>query len=64
MGKVSRGNYLFVTRVADHSPRHVHILKDRRLVAKWDLDNWRLMQGKVNRRILELLKELVAEGKL
>jgi hypothetical protein len=64
MGKISRGNYIFVTREADHSPRHVHILKDHKMIAKWDLDGWRLMEGKVNRRILELLKELRAEGKL
>ena len=64
MGKIARGNYLFVTREADHAPRHVHIFQSRRMVAKWNLDDWCLMRGKVNGRILKLLKELRAEGKL
>lgn len=64
MGKISRGNYLFITRVADHAPKHVHILKDGRMVAKWDLDGWKLMEGRMSRRILKLLRSLRAEGKL
>jgi len=39
MGKVRRGNYIFVTWVGDHPPRHVHIYKDGKLVVKWDLKN-------------------------
>jgi hypothetical protein len=34
------------------------------MVAKWDLENWQLMEGKINRRLLNLLKELRNEGKL
>jgi len=34
MGKVRRGNYVFLTWKGDHSPRHVHVYRDSRLVVK------------------------------
>ena len=47
-----------------HSPRHVHVYRDRSLVVKWDLDNGVAMVGKASARILKLIAELVAEGLL
>ena len=48
----------------DHSPRHVHIYKDAKLVLKWDLDNNKAMQGKPTKRILTLIRTLQEEGLL
>lgn len=64
MGKIRRGNYVFVTWIGDHAPRHVHVYRDSRLVVKWDLENWAPMQGKATRRLLKLIEELESEGKL
>jgi hypothetical protein len=64
MGKIRRGNYVFVTWKGDHSPRHVHVYRDGRFVLKWDLDNRKPMQGKPTRRIITLIERLVSEGLL
>jgi len=64
MGKFRRGNYFFLTWKGGHSPRHVHVYRESKLIVKWDLENWRPMKGKVNRRILQLIEDLIREGKL
>lgn len=64
MGKIRRGNYVFVTWKGDHCPWHVHVYQDGRLVVKWDLDNHLPMKGKANRQILRLMGQLVEEGLL
>jgi hypothetical protein len=62
MGKLRRGGYVFVWWLGDHSPKHVHVYRDRRLIVKWDLDNGKPMKGNASRRIIELIQELVREG--
>jgi len=55
---------MFITWKGDDPPRHVHVYRDSTLVVKWDLDNQKAMQGKPNRRVLELIAELESEGLL
>jgi hypothetical protein len=63
MGRIRRGGYIFEFWVGDHPPRHVHVLRDRKLIAKVELDeHLTLMEGKMGRRLKEILKELVKEG--
>ncbi len=64
MGKIRRGNYIFVTWKGDHSPRHVHVYRDGELVVKWDLENWKAMKGRATSRVLDLIRDLEAEGLL
>ena len=64
MGKIRRGGYIFVTWKGDHSPRYVHVYRDGKLVLKWDLDNRKLMKGKVVRKVLDLIEQLESEGLL
>ena len=64
MTKVRRGGYVFISWIGDHSPRHVHVYRDGQLLLKWDLDNNIPMSGKPSRKMLELIRELEAEGKL
>jgi hypothetical protein len=64
MGKIRRGNYVFLSWKGDHSPRHVHVYKDSALVVKWDLENQRAMAGAVTKRILKLIEELEREGRI
>ena len=64
MGKVRRGGFLFITWKGDHSPRHVHVYRDGRLIVVWDLDNWKPMKGVAPRRVLDLIETLESEGAL
>jgi hypothetical protein len=64
VGKIRRGNYVFLTWKGDHGPRHVHVYRDDTLVVKWDLDHEKAMKGKASRRVLELIRELESEGLL
>jgi len=64
MGKIRRGGFIFITWIGDHSPYHVHVYEDGRLVVKWDLENDVAMKGEATRKILKLIDELRDEGKL
>lgn len=64
MTKLKLGNYVFLSWKGDHDPRHVHIISNGRLIAKWDLENKCVMSGKVNRRVKKLIKRLIDQGKL
>ena len=55
---------MFVTWKGDHGPRHVHVFREGSLVVKWNLEDDVPMSGKANRRILRILDELRAEGRL
>ena len=55
---------MFVSWKGDHSPRHVHVYRDGLFVVKWDLDHARPMKGQATKRLLTLIAELDAEGKL
>ncbi len=64
MGKIRRGNYVFITYKGDHTPRHVHVYRDRKLVPKWDLERGRPMTGEPSRRVVWLIGDLQSEGRL
>lgn len=62
MPKIRRGNYVFLGWIGDHSPHHVHVYKNGKLVVKWDLENGVAMKGSATRRIIRLIRELQDEG--
>ena len=64
MGKTKAGGYIFVTWIGDHGPRHMHVFKDGRFVAKWDLENGVKLEGSASRRIRRLIERLQKEGRL
>ena len=64
MGKIRRGGFIFITWKGDHPPRHVHVYRDGALVLKWNLEDKVPMKGKPSRRVLQLINELEAEGRL
>lgn len=64
MPKIRRGGYIFIARRSDHPPWHVHVYQNGRLVVKWDLENKKPMKGKASARVLTLIAELEAEGRL
>jgi hypothetical protein len=64
MGRLRRGNFVFISWKGDHGPRHVHVYSDGRLVVKWNLDDHVPMKGRATNRIIQLIGELEAEGLL
>lgn len=64
MPKIRRGSYVFIAWRSDHPPRHVHVYQKGRLVVKWDLDNKKPMKGKAAAKVLKLIADLEAEGRL
>ena len=64
MGRVRRGDFIFVTWTGDHSPYHVHVYRDGKMIVKWDLENDVAMKGRATKRILRLIDELRNEGLL
>jgi len=59
---VRRRDYIFLSWMGDHSPRHVHVYRDGKVIVKWDLDHWRRMKGQRTARIERSLSHLVEEG--
>ena len=53
-----------MTWKGDHSPRHVHVYRDGRLVVKWNLEAGVPMNGKASARVRNLIQELEEEGQL
>lgn len=64
MPKIRRGNLTFLAWKGDHSPRHVHVYQDAKLVVKWDLENRHAMKGAATRRVLRLIRALEKAGLL
>ncbi|NNK45080.1 MAG: DUF4160 domain-containing protein [Altererythrobacter sp.] len=64
MAKIRRGNFVFVTWIGDHAPRHVHVYRDGKLVVKWDLEHALPIEGRASRRLRRLIRELVDEESL
>jgi hypothetical protein len=62
MGKVRRGGYIFFAWKGDHTPRHVHVYRNGKLLVKWDLESGKVMQGVASQKVLELIRQLQAEG--
>jgi hypothetical protein len=62
MVKVRRGGYIFFTWKGDHTPKHVHVYRNGKLVVKWDLENGKVMQGVASQKVLELIRQLQVEG--
>ena len=64
MGKIRRGGYIFITWKGDHAPRHVHVFEQNRLIAKFDLENWKVIQGQLSKKLLLELIALRKEDRL
>lgn len=64
MSKIRRGGYVFLTWQGDHAPRHVDVYRGGRVELVWDLERRIPMRGAPTRRVLRLIRELEAEGRL
>ena len=64
MGRIKRGGYIIEWWMGDHNPKHVHIYKAGKTVAKVEVPSLLVLSGKLNRRLLTLLKKLVESEKI
>ena len=64
MGRIRRGGYIIEWWIGDHYPKHVHVYRDGREVAKVQVPGLVVLTGKLNRKLLKIFKELVAEKKI
>ncbi len=64
MGREKRGGYLIEWWIGDHLPKHVHVYKDGKEVAKIELPGFIILKGKMNKKLKNILMELIKEGKI
>jgi hypothetical protein len=64
MGRVRRGGYLIEWWIGDHHPKHVHVYKDGRLVAKIEVPGLLVLSGAMNRKLRKILEELIREKQI
>ncbi|MEQ1663780.1 MAG: DUF4160 domain-containing protein [Bdellovibrionales bacterium] len=64
MGRIRRGGYLIEWWIGDHSPKHVHVYKNGRLIAKVEVLSQLVLTGKVDRRLNKILTELVKDKEI
>ncbi len=64
MGREKRGGYLIEWWIGDHLPKHVYVYKDGKEVAKIELPGFTILKGKMNKKLKNILMELIKEGKI
>ena len=62
MGRCKRDGYVFIWRLSDHAPAHVHVHRNGKLIAKWNLENNALLSGKTGKRLENTIHKLIEEG--
>ena len=64
MGRVRRGGYIIEWWMGDHHPRHVHVYRYGREVAKVSVPDLLLLRGKMTGKLKRILNDLISEGGL
>jgi len=64
MGRWKRFGVIVVRYSTDHDPGHVHVFEDGKRLLKFDIENWRVMEGKLTARARKALERLRQEGVL
>ncbi len=64
MGRAKRGGYIIEWWLGDHSPKHVHIYKNGREVAKVEIPGLLVLTGRINKKLRKILRELIEEGEI
>lgn len=62
-GQSTPGQPHIVSWIGDHG-HHVHVFRDGRRIVKWDMDGKAPIEGRMTRRIMNLIDELEQEGRL
>lgn len=64
MGRWKRFGVVVVRYLTDHDPPHVHVFQDKRRILKFDIEGWRVMEGKMTANARKALEGLRKEGVL
>jgi len=64
MGKIRRGGYIIYFWIGDHEPRHIHVLKEGKFIAKVRLSDLAILEGRLNKRLLKILESLKRERRI
>ena len=64
MGREKRGGYIIEWWMADHNPKHVHIYKNNKEIAKVVVPSMRVLSGRINRKLKNIIDELLKEGRI
>lgn len=59
MGRAKRGGYLIEWWMGDHLPKHIHIYKNGKEIAKVQIPELRVLSGRLNKRLKKILTELL-----
>ena len=62
MGRWKRSGVIVVRHATDHHPRQVHVFEDGKRAAKFDIESWTVMEGKLTPRARKALDALREEG--
>ncbi len=61
MGRIKRGGYLFEWWMGDHYPKHIHIYKNRKEIAKLRIPEMIILKGKLNKKLRKIIEKLINE---
>jgi len=64
MGRVRRGGYLIEWWIGDHQPKHVHVYRDGRKIAKVEIPELLVLSGKVGRTLRRIIEQLIEERRI
>lgn len=64
MGRARRGGYLIEWWIGDHLPKHVHVYRGGRFVAKIEIPGLLVLSGQMNRALRSTVEHLIKEKKL
>jgi len=64
MGRTKRGGYIIEWWMGDHYPKHVHIYKNGKEIAKIQIPEFLVLKGKMTNKLKKVLQELVKKGEI
>jgi hypothetical protein len=64
VGREKRGGFLIEWWIGDHLPKHVHVYKNGKEVAKIEVPGLLVLKGKMDRKLKKIILELVKEKRI
>jgi len=62
MGRWKRHGVIVVLYSTDHDPKHVHVFEDGKRLLKFDIESWKVMEGRMTPKARRALNVLRKEG--
>lgn len=64
MGRIKLAGYIIESWMGDHYPKHVHVYKDGREVAKLQIPEMILLTGRLSKKLRKTIEKIVKEKKI